>query len=135
MTIDTDETLSRIKKFFNKAKEIAITNGADKKFKHAAILFKGNSIVKSASNSTKTHPLPTNGNTAITNKLHAEQKCLYKTMNTEGLDLLVVRVNNQGDFAYSKPCSMCMKMITEKKLRRVYYSIGPNEFGVIDIFK
>ena len=58
--------------------------------------------------------------------IHAEKKVLKKCPMVREAILVVVRMNNQKDFLYSKPCKDCevflQKMIAKKILRAVYYS-------------
>ena len=43
-------------------------------------------------------------------------------MNVTKYDILVVRINNTETLVDSKPCSMCIKMMKDYGIRKVYYS-------------
>jgi len=43
------------------------------------------------------------------------------------LDIVVVRVNRSGETCNARPCYNCLNMMKVVGIRRVYYSIGPDE--------
>jgi len=49
-----------------------------------------------------------------------------KQKNTK-LDIVVVRVNRSGEFCNARPCFNCLNMMKVVGIRRVYYSINPDE--------
>lgn len=60
---------------------------------------------------------------------HAEARALRKAGN--GAILWVARVLKDGKtWALAKPCKTCSSLIENKKVQKVYYTIGPNEYGV-----
>lgn len=74
--------------------------------------------------------------TASTNKLtktpkhacHAECRVLKKS--DYGSILYIARVLGDGTWAMSRPCSKCQALIRNRGVKRVFYTIGPGEFGV-----
>jgi len=42
------------------------------------------------------------------------------------LDLVVVRVNKNGETCNSRPCHNCLNMMKSVGIKRVYYSVGPD---------
>ena len=64
---------------------------------------------------------------------HAEARVLKKS--DWGCTLYVARVLKDGTWAMAKPCKRCQAIIRNRGVRRVYYTIGPNEFGIWDISK
>ena len=44
------------------------------------------------------------------------------------LDIVVVRVNRSGETCNARPCYNCLNMMKAVGIRRVYYSISPDEF-------
>lgn len=57
--------------------------------------------------------------------LHAEVDAIKSVRRYSRYDNLVVyvcRVNNQNGFMNSKPCSNCMKFMSENGVSKVYYS-------------
>lgn len=61
---------------------------------------------------------------------HAEHR-LAKKLDA-GSTVYVARVSN-GQFAMSRPCASCMTILRNKRVRRIYYTIAPDEFGVINV--
>jgi hypothetical protein len=49
-----------------------------------------------------------------------------KPKNTK-LDIVVVRVNRSGETCNARPCFNCLNMMKAVGIRRVYYSINPDE--------
>jgi deoxycytidylate deaminase len=49
---------------------------------------------------------------------------------SKGSILYVARVLQNNTWAMAKPCLNCQTAIKAKKIERVYYTIGPGEFGV-----
>jgi tRNA(Arg) A34 adenosine deaminase TadA len=64
--------------------------------------------------------------------VHAESRALRKA--GQGATLWVARINRLGNWAMAKPCSKCMSLLKNKKAKRIYYTIAPNEYGVISSF-
>ncbi len=62
---------------------------------------------------------------------HAEYKVSRKL--DYNAVVYVARVLRNGDFAMAKPCNNCLKAMKSKHVRRVYYTIGPGEYGWIDL--
>jgi hypothetical protein len=64
-------------------------------------------------------------------QLHAEYK-LSKKLD-RGSVIYVARVRLlDGEFAMAKPCHDCEKVLRSRYVRRVYYTIANNEYGVLD---
>jgi tRNA(Arg) A34 adenosine deaminase TadA len=61
---------------------------------------------------------------------HAEHRILKKS--GAGSILFVARIDRYGEWAMAKPCSKCQALIKNKKVKRVYYTISRNEYGIWD---
>lgn len=61
---------------------------------------------------------------------HAEYRALKKAGT--GATLWVARIDRYGQWAMAKPCSKCESLIKNKRVKRVYYTISPNEYGVME---
>ncbi len=61
---------------------------------------------------------------------HAEARVLRKA--GRGAILWVARVlrGDKETWAQASPCSNCRRLILNHKVKKVYYTIGPDEFGV-----
>ena len=62
-------------------------------------------------------------------KAHAEARICRKI--DVGATVAVVRVGANGEWANSKPCKNCAKCMQRMGVKRVYYSIGPDEYAVM----
>ena len=61
--------------------------------------------------------------------VHAEVDAIIKAKKElKGSTILVVRVNNQGEFRLAKPCPHCMKYIYVVGIRKIIYSIETPPF-------
>jgi cytidine deaminase len=60
---------------------------------------------------------------------HAESR-LCRKLTPESI-VAVARVLASGVVAMAKPCASCRRCMERVGVKRVYYTIAPNEFGVI----
>jgi pyrimidine deaminase RibD-like protein len=61
---------------------------------------------------------------------HAEYRVAQK-LNYDA-EVFVARVRlNDGDWGMARPCDLCMKILRTRKVRRVCYTIAPQEYGVL----
>lgn len=60
---------------------------------------------------------------------HAEHRLCRKL--DAGATVYVARLNAKGDWAMARPCPTCHARLYAKGVRRVYYTISPNEYGRI----
>lgn len=60
---------------------------------------------------------------------HAEYRLASKL--AAGSDVYVVRVNKQFEDRLAKPCKRCESRLRNQRVARVYYTIGPNEYGTL----
>jgi uncharacterized protein with PIN domain len=51
----------------------------------------------------------------------------------KGAIVFVTRVNSDGSFRNAKPCPNCEMVLRKKMVKRVYYTISDNEYGVLKI--
>jgi len=61
--------------------------------------------------------------------IHAESRVLKKA--GMGAVLFVARVTRHGEIKLAKPCRRCMAEIKNRRVRRVYYTIDADEYGVV----
>ena len=120
-------------KFFIAAKAVSMNGngvGAGRKaFRLGSVLVNKNSIVSVGNNSYKTHPLLKDRTEWPF--LHAEQHAIIRRGldNCEGLDLYVVRILKNFNYAISYPCDVCKQLIKEVGIRNVYYIDEKGEFA------
>lgn len=64
-------------------------------------------------------------NTHYKDSIHAEEDAIKNAnrigINFEKSTLVVVRINNKGDFLCSFPCSKCQKLIKQMKIPTTYF--------------
>lgn len=62
---------------------------------------------------------------------HAESRLCKKL--TPNSVIAVVRVGQQGEWCLSRPCPSCQRCLKRVGVKRVYFSIAPNVYGVMDL--
>jgi hypothetical protein len=62
---------------------------------------------------------------------HAEVRLCRKL--DYGAVVFVARVTKDGKWASAKPCDNCTRALRFRNVKQVYYTIGPDEYGVIDL--
>lgn len=78
-----------------------------RQWQHAAIVYRGSTVVGMASN---------------TRNLHAEVRALNKVKNKKNLTVLSVRVNRLGQLRMAKPCEDCRRFLLQHGVKTVLYS-------------
>jgi Cytidine and deoxycytidylate deaminase zinc-binding region len=105
------------------AGEIAIANVDCRHFYLAAVGIRSDGVLVKAANMASELP---------DRKLHAEYR-LARKLNY-GSIVYVARVRaDTGQFGLAKPCPDCVKVLSSKKVKRVYYTIAHDEYGVLDL--
>jgi deoxycytidylate deaminase len=97
-----------------------------------AALTRGKQVVWGINIMGKTHPnsqVWENG-VQIIKGVHAEQMTLIKGRKfTDGGILYVARITKARNLALASPCAVCRYLIRESNIKKVHYSVGPNEWG------
>lgn len=129
----------RIRNHFELARNIALQSN-HKCFRHGAALVQGNRVLNTACNDLRYTKFASRFLTNYQVKKgcasrHAELKSVLGISRqlTQGADVFVVRVNWQGKFKLSKPCPMCMACMSYVGVKRVFYSIDEDNYGVIKL--
>jgi tRNA(Arg) A34 adenosine deaminase TadA len=60
--------------------------------------------------------------------LHAEFDALWNCRNTNGSDIIVVRIDSFGNLKMAKPCKFCHGLIKRLGIRKIYYT---NDDGIL----
>ena len=113
------------------AAKAAEQSGHDK-FRHGAVLVKGGSILNIAANSDNHTSFGQRFRSSPGRATHhAETACVLgiERGTTQGATIYTARVNKSGEWKMSKPCSMCHEVMKFVGIRKVVYTIGPNEWG------
>jgi tRNA(Arg) A34 adenosine deaminase TadA len=117
------------------AARVAEQSGYDT-FRHGAVLIRGGSVLNVAANS--------NNHTSFGQRFrtepgrathHAETACVLglDKSATLGGTIYVARIGKAGDWKSSKPCSMCHEVMSFVGIKRVVYTLGPNEWDAYKI--
>lgn len=111
---------------------------SEHQFKIGAVLACKNKVISVAfNNALKTHKIAyRNKNRPQDATIHAEIGALInvpKSISSK-CDLYIARYRTSNNtLGLAKPCDMCLKVIKSMKIKRVYYTISDNEYGVIDL--
>ena len=126
------EKTNKIERYLNLARNVAWQSTYGK-IKHGAILVKGGSVISASCNKDSYTSFgdrfrqPGLGHATH----HAEIGCILglDRSKTEGTTIYVVRINKQGEFKLSKPCSMCHDVLKYCGVRRVVYTVDENKIA------
>lgn len=103
------------------------------KFRIGAILTDNKRIVSVGFNQYKTHPkLAKYSDHPF---LHAETHSMIRhgLDNCEGLTMYILRYRKGGDVGMAKPCDVCMHMIKESGISKIYYTTSGQSY-ILDEF-
>ena len=106
-------------------------------FRHGAVLIRGGAVVNVAANSDNHTSFGQRFRQRHLGRAthHAELACILgldKSI-TQGGTVYVARINKNGEWKNSKPCSMCHEVMSYVGIKRVVYTVGPNEWGTYKI--
>lgn len=62
-------------------------------------------------------------------KTHAEIRVLRKIGS--GTVIFLARVSADGDWRMARPCQNCQNVLGHHGIKRIYYTVGPGEFGTM----
>jgi len=105
--------------------KIAIKEAEKSNFKHrhGCVIFKGSKIIATGYNEIRHCQRLDRKYKRWVNSLHAEQKTIiFSDVSVKRCSLLVIRINNKGKLCNSKPCRLCMGLINDVGISKVYYS-------------
>ena len=112
--------MTRIDRFFNLARGMAVSGDTIRKYRLGAVgVRKDGAIVTSRNLSTRV-PEP---------NAHAERRLVKKL--DSGATVFVVRVLSDGSLTLARPCPNCQKAMRGRGVKKCFYSITNNEYGVI----
>lgn len=114
---------NKIFSYFEIAGRLALSKSDNRHYVLGAIAIRNDGAIVKSINSPVPEP---------TRLMHAEYKVCRKI--DAGATVYVARmkcVDGKLVFAMSRPCHDCNKLLKSKKVKKVYYTIGPDEFGTI----
>ena len=110
-------------KLLDEAAKLAFSGDKRKHHLLAAVAKRKDGAIVSSRNGMTQVPRPS---------AHAEARVLKKAGH--GATLYVAKVQKKsGEWGLAKPCKNCMTLIRNMKVKRVFYTIAPQEYGVIDL--
>lgn len=124
--------LSRDKKYFEIAKDVALSS--DFKIQVGAIAVLQGKVIATSTSSNKTHPLQRKYNMyrdfvhegLVFDKLHAEIGLISQlsrlNVNPKHISIYVYRVCKSREHGIARPCEGCMQALLDAGITHVYYS-------------
>lgn len=124
-------TILRMKRHENLIKRaVRVAHNSTYRWKHGAVVAKGNKVLGWAPNKFRNAPLVDEKNVSD----HAERATLRELLKTRedlrGCTIYIARINRAGDTAMSRPCPDCMKAIIDAGIKEIVYT---NEVGTYSI--
>ena len=126
--------MSRVQKMFRLARREAVRS--DCKHRHGAILAKSARVYNSSQNINRYCQLANyHREEAGHGTLHAEIGAILGVdrRRLTGADVYVVRLSADNKLTYSRPCAMCQQVMRHVGVKRCYYSISKDEWGVMKL--
>lgn len=113
--------------FFERAKKVAVQRKDNRSFLIGAAAIRSDGVCVCSANG----PVLMHGDDKHYFKwAHAEARVIRKV--DKGATVFVVRVcKTTGGFKNARPCQTCINAMRTRMVKKVYYTISNNEFGVI----
>ena len=112
--------MNRVNRYFRLAKLVAEHGGVRRQYRLGAVGIRTDGAIVMASNLSSRKP---------EYRAHAEAR-LTRKLNI-GSEVFIVRILRNGSFANARPCRRCQTLLKRRGVRRCYYSISDDEYGVI----
>lgn len=110
----------KIKSYLKLAAELARNKKDRRNHCLGAVAIRGDGAIVKAYNGSNHYPEPL---------IHCEARLVRKLdFNST---VFLARTTKDGLWANSRPCADCMRALRRVKVKKLYYTIGPNEFGTI----
>jgi deoxycytidylate deaminase len=107
--------------YFNIAAKIAMSKNNRRHFILGSLAIRDDGAIVTAYNSPTMHPM---------RHTHSEFRLSRKL--DYGATVYVARVNKHtSSFCMAKPCESCMKALLSKRVKKIFYTINDDEYGVI----
>ncbi len=113
----------KIFSYFQIAAQTANSKDDRRCFLLGAIGIRSDQVMVKALNSPSDQPMAV---------AHAEAKLARKLTPNSIVYIARVRLID-GQFGLAKPCANCLKVLSSRGVSKIYYTIGPAEYGTIDM--
>jgi len=114
-----DHMRSSVRYYFDLAEKIALSKDDKRSFKVGALCVRNDGVIVGAPNSPVAEP---------DRKAHAEYRTAKK-IDFNGVFYIVRMLRRDNSLAIARPCPDCANVLRAKRVKKVYYSISPNEYG------
>jgi hypothetical protein len=109
-------------RYLLQAAEVASRGSKLRQYRVGAVGVRSDGAVVRSYNGTSTH---------VCGAMHAEARLSRKL--DWGATVYVARVSREtGEFAMARPCAGCERCLRLKGVRKIIYSIGPDEYGIME---
>lgn len=112
--------MASIKKLLQLAANIARIKIDDRCFCLGAVAIRNDDVMVYAYNGAPKEPCPQH---------HCEARLVRKL--DKGATVYLARTTSNGNWANSKPCKYCEMTMRKAKVKRVYYTTGPDEWNCL----
>lgn len=124
---------TKIPRHLKTAIKIAEANDLYPKWRLGAVIIKGGALRSVGLNKLHTKASVASDEHIQDLSTHAEEDALRRCGNPKGATIYIARVGRNGKPAMAKPCEYCEPMLREAGVKKVKYTIGPNEYGVLNL--
>ena len=124
--------MARHEALINRAIGVALTS--NHRWRHGAVIAKGNRVVAFATNTKRNSPEIDHTNStfhaevAAIRELHRSTGVTYGHGSFKGYTMYVARVNTKNQPSFSRPCKDCWEWLISVGITDVYYT---NELGTL----
>ena len=108
-----------MKKLFRLSKKVAAKNDC-RQYRFGAVGIRKDGTIVISRNIPTRCPEP---------RAHAESRIARKL--NKGSIIYVIRIDRKNNLTMARPCKSCQRVMLRKGVKKVYYSINPQEYGVI----
>lgn len=109
-----------MKEFILAAQLAANSKNTKKNFYLACVALRKDGVIVTSTNQTTVENRAPSG--------HAEARALRKCGKNSVI--WIARVLKNNTWALAKPCKHCRSLIINHGVKKVFYTIGPNEYGI-----
>jgi len=109
-----------MKKYFRLAKKVAAKGDDCRSYRLGAVGVRKDGAIVKSKNIPNRFPEPA---------AHAEARVCRKL--DQGARVYVVRIDRQGYLTIARPCDDCQRVMRRRGVKRCYYSMSENEYGVM----
>ena len=106
-------------------RSIMVAQRSQYRWKHGAVVAKGNKVIGFAPNKFRNHPSVDSDNVSVHAEAAVIRELLKNYSNLKGTTIYIARIASAG-ITMSRPCPNCMKLIISAGIKEIVYT---NEMG------